>query len=896
MIGAVFMPLPPGTRLGPYIVSTSLGAGGMGEVYRAHDTRLGRDVAVKILPPSLARDTDRLGRFEREARAIAALSHPNIVAVFDTGTGEVLGVPDVAPTVTYVVMELLTGETLASRLSNGPMPPRKAAEIAGRIARGLSAAHDKGIVHRDLKPDNVFLTTDGQVKLLDFGLARHADGPATTTTTVVTDAGTVLGTASYMSPEQVRGEPADGRADIFSLGAVLYEMLTGQRPFSAETAAETMTAILRADPPAFRDAGAVPPALQRIVMHCLEKRVEERFQSASDVAFALDALSGSTPYSVERSDAPAPRVRFTTERLAWLAVALALATVAFWLVATRPAPTVTVAPVLRATLPLPPGISLPSEGPHQWRLALSPDGSRVAFVGQTARGERSLWVRALDSEDATVITGSRNPHRPFWSPDGRELGFSEEGRLLRVVPGGGRPLPIGAHDGRAVWRSDDEFLVTLGFGTHHQLITPATGTSREILTPLPRPGQVALYPSFLPGGRRVLFALYDRQEPRTGGFYVADVEGSSMQQVAPANFESDKANAVVANGHVVVVRDGMILARRFDAGSLAFTGEAFVVGGPVDAAPGIGGAAYVAADDVMVYQPAPASTGSRLAWVGRDGRVLEEVGGENDYSQLDLSPDGTRLLYSVTDQSARTRDIWMLDVRRGITSRITFDAADERGPIWAPDGERFVYRKGPDLHVRHLTGGDDSPLVIDDRMKDPLDWSADGRAVLYRVSTQGMGGGSDIWLQNEGGPPRALLDSAFNENHGQFAPDGRWLAYTSNESGETDVYVTAYPSTQGKWRVSSDGGAYPRWRADGRELYYLSSSNQMMAVDVRATGGGLELGPPRVLFPVSIVRTPGAQYVVTGDGQRFLVNTPIPDDKAPALHVVFNWTSLAPRQ
>lgn len=891
------MALPEGARLGPYVVVTPLGAGGMGEVYRAHDTRLSRDVALKILPPSVARDPDRLGRFEREARAIAALSHPNIVAVFDTGTAGIASrdvAADAAQAMTYVVMELLTGETLAARLTQGPVPPRKAADIARLIARGLAAAHDKGIVHRDLKPDNVFLTVDGQVKLLDFGLARHTTTPATTATTVVTSAGTVLGTVSYMSPEQVRGEPVDARADLFALGAVLYEMLSGHRPFDAATAAETMTAILRTEPPDFPHAQAVPPALQRIVLHCLEKRPEERFQSASDVAFALDALSGSAPTAAERA-AAAPRSQPVLERLAWMAAVLLLAAFAAWLAGSRPVTGGSRGPVVRATLPLPTGISLPSDGPHEWRLALSPDGTRAAFVGQTSAGERSLWVRGLDSESAMVIAGTRSPSRPFWSPDGSELGFSDDGRLLRVTPGTGRPVPLGASDGRGTWGTGDRLLVTFGFGAAHRLLSPDGGESREVLTPALEPGQVALYPSFLPDGRRVVFALYDPRNPQSGGFYAADLDGGSMREVAPVNFDTDSSNVVVANGHLLSVRGGTLLARSFDADRLTFLGEPFAVGGPVDASLGIGSAAFAAAGHVVVYQPAPTVTGSTLVWMDRQGGVIEEVAGINDYGQLDLSPDGTRLLYSLTDQSARTRDIWVLDVRRGVPSRVTFDPADERGAVWAPDGQRFVYRKGLDLHVRNLVDGQDAPLVVDDRSKDPQDWSPVDQAVLYRVSTSGRGGGSDLWIAREGEEPRPFLDSPFNEGNGQFSPDGRWVAYTSNESGETDVYVTAYPSAQGKWRISSSGGSQPRWRDDGGELYYLSPANQMMSVELRTVASGLDVGPPTMLFPISIVRAQGSQYVVSGDGARFLVNTPVPADTAPALHVVVNWTALAPR-
>jgi Tol biopolymer transport system component len=894
------MPLSPGTRLGAYTITAPLGAGGMGEVYRARDTRLDRDVALKVLPAAFARDPDRLARFDREAKAVAALSHPNVLGVFDTGTA--VAEPGDGEAVSFVAMELLTGETLGERLRAGALPVRKATEIARLIARGLAAAHDKGLVHRDLKPDNVFLTEDGQVKLLDFGLARQVVDQATATMTSapLTDAGTVLGTVGYMAPEQVRGAAVDHRADLFALGAVLYEMLSGERAFKRDTAAETMTAILHADPPDFAPSRAIPPALDRIVRHCLEKQPAERFQTARDVAFALETLSGAGPGSTPAvaggpavAAGGAGRLRLgRPERLAWLAATAACAGLAAWLALARPAPVTEGPPVVRARLPLPAGSVLSNiESPGR-RLALSRDGRRLAFVARAFQGDptqSSLWVQSLDGEAATQVPGTKRPGRPFWSPDGRTLAFFDEGRLMKAGLDGAPPTTLGTYPGHAgEWATDGRILL-FDTGGRTRLLD-ADGRERPLLAPAA--GELILWPSLLPDARHLIFAFSDRADAAAAGTYLADVDGTPKRRLFTAEASRDGINVVVAGNHVIFARAGMLQAVPIEPTGLEIAGEPASIAGPVEWRPGAS-AAYAISDRVLVYEPARTAAASQLTWFDRTGRRLGTVGDEGDYSNLELSPDGTQLLVSLPDAALGTRDIWLVDLRRGVPSRVTIDPADERSAVWGADGRTIIFRKSGDLYVRALGRGTDQPLVVDGISKDPRGWASHGDALLYRAS--GAATGNDLWVKPAAGDPRPVIATPFNESYGTLSPDGRWLAYVSDESGQFDVYVTDFPSAAGKWRVSSRGGDFPQWRADGRELYFVSGGD-LMGTTVRAVGDRFDVDEPASLFKVDVPPGAGTQFVVMPGGERFLINAARPAATAAALAVVVNWQELARRR
>jgi Tol biopolymer transport system component len=881
------MPLATGTRLGPYQIVAAIGEGGMGEVYRAHDSRLERDVAIKIIPESLARDPDRVARFEREAKAVAALSHPNVLAVFDTGTVD---------GTLFVVMELLEGGTLRARLDEGGLPVRKAIEIAAAIARGLAAAHDRGLVHRDLKPENVFLTADGQVKILDFGLARPGapTSHASETRAAITDAGTVVGTVGYMAPEQVRGHVVDARADLFALGAVLYEMIAGRRAFQHDTAAETMTAILKEDPPELSTSRPqITPALESIVRHCLEKNPAERFQTARDVAFALDALSGSTSRSGVSEAVPPARRVLTLERGLWAIAMLTLAGATFWSIRDRRPVAAPEPPVLHAPLLLPAGVSLTYSGPPGRRLAVSPDGRHVAFVGLAGAEGTAIWVHSLRDMTTTKIPGTSGAMAPVWDADNRTLGFVLDQRVMRVDTSGGQPIEIRSTgqlwgwrpDGSAVFSRDpNRDFVVLGKDAREQPILTA------------EPDQRIAYPTFLSDGRRFIYSLLPLDAAQAG-FYVGDVDGARGLRFAAANFETESTNPILASGHLLSVRNGMIVARTFDDRTATVGADVHPVAGPVETA-SPGSAAFSASDNgVLVFQPRAATAASRLIWYDRNGSRLSTLGKEADYSNLELSPNGRSLLVSMTDAAARTRDIWMIDVARGIPTRLTFDPVDERSAVWTADGLGIIHRgQNGDLFQRPIVGGNPSPVVVDGRSKDPRNVAPDGAFIVYRVS----GAGNDIYAKSlaSADPPIALAATPFNEAHAELSPDGRWLAYVSDEAaaGEFDVYVTPFPSGGAKVRVSSAGGRFPRWRQDSKEIYYLSADRQMMSVPVLSATPAFTVGNPVSLFQTEAVNTPGSIYVVTPDGTRFLVNSMIPSTTPSMLNVIVNWPSLIPKK
>jgi serine/threonine protein kinase len=876
------MPVEVGTQFGPYVIAGAVGAGGMGEVYRARDARLDRDVAIKVIPASVARDPDRVARFEREAKAVAALSHPNILTIHDTGTvGETL----------YVVMELLAGETLGDRLKQGPLPVRKACEVGGLVARGLAAAHDKGLVHRDLKPDNIFLTDDGQVKILDFGLARSTIPPGSTSATraALTDAGTVLGTVGYMAPEQVRGQVADARADLFALGVVLHEMLSGQRAFARGTAAETMTAILNEDAPDLSlGTRPVPTALERIVRHCLEKNPAERFQTARDVAFALDSLAGSASSGTAVSPDPSTSRR-SWERTAWAVATLSLAALAAWLGFNRSLPESGPSEAYRATLLLADGVPLSTSLQPGLRFALSPDGQRLAFIGESGEGSRALWIQTLADKSAVKVEQTEDARGPFWSPDSRTVAFFQDRRLMKVDAAGSRPGVVASVHGSGTWSVDGQTILVADQQDGVRAVSAVDGAVR-VLVP-PRIGFLRFFPLFLPEDRRIMFGEYPSGVAAGYGWYGSDLDGAPPARLFSGSIDRDRTNLQMASGHVLWARDQNLLARPLSQLLETSGSEPLVIAGPVEGVPRASAAFSVSQTGVLVYQLSVNANRSRLVWFDRSGTRLGQLGADGDYSNLEASADGARLLVSLTDGATPARDIWVLDINRGVPTRVTFDPADERSAAWSTDGRSIIYRgQGGELYTRPLGSGEAQPFLIDTRSKDPRGWSADGRFFLYRAT----GNGNDLWIKpsDPGAAPYPFIATPFAETYGEFSPDGQWLAYVSNESAASEVYVTAFPSGQGKTRVSSNGGNFPRWRGDGRELYYLSADNTMMVAAVSVSASGFQVGASTALFQTTVKPGPGTPYIVSQDGRRFLINSTIPSTDPPSLSVVFNWPAL----
>ena len=886
------MAIDAGTRLGRYEIRSKIGEGGMGEVYLARDTKLNRDVAIKVLPAALSENSERLRRFEQEAQAASALNHPNILIVYDVGTYD--GAP-------YVVSELLEGETLRQRLGGSALGQRRAIDYALHIAHGVAAAHEKGIVHRDLKPDNIFITKDGRVKILDFGVAKLTQPEASHSQTEIptrrvnTDPGVVIGTVGYMSPEQVRGKDVDHRSDIFSLGAILYEMLSGRRAFQGESAADTMSAILKEDPPELTETNKiVAPALERLVNHCLEKNPEARFHSARDLAFALEAVSTS-PGSGETFTAMtpmAPRVKWR-EYLPWIiagaAVLLAVVVLATSLLRRAPVETPPAATRFH--------IYPPEKAYYGGSFAVSPDGrrvaSRIAFEGKVL-----LWVRALDSLTAHPLAGTEDSSLPFWSPDSRFIGFFSKGKLRKIeVTGGPVQTLCDAPDPRGgTWNADGVIVFAPKGGDVLYRVAAAGGTPVPLTSlDTSRKETSHHHPRFLPDGRHFLY-LANTPQRESAGIYV----GSLDKQVPKLLVNTDASAAYAPPGYLLFLRDRTLMAQGFDADKLELKGEPFSVVEQVDRL-GASGARFslfsVSETGVLAYRSG-FSDSSQLIWFDREGKQLSTVGPAGGHNSPWLSPDEKRVAFGRQEPQGGGSDIWLIELARGNLNRFTFDPAGDQYPIWSHDGSRIVFsseREGVlNLYQKAASGaGNDEALLKSDYPKIPNDWSADGRFILY----QSGGLSTDLWVLPLSGEqkPFPFLQTEFNEGWARFSPDGQWIAYTSNESGSWQVYVQSFPASGGKWMISTDGGAQPQWRRDGKELFYISSNRKLMAVDVKGNGSTFEAGVPKALFDLRL-QTPGLPgprnfFMAAADGKRFLVASVSEERITTPTTVVLNWTA-----
>ncbi len=888
------MAIVTGTRLGVYEILAPLGAGGMGEVYRARDERLGRDVAIKVLPADFAKDADRLKRFEQEARATSALNHPNILTVYDIGTHD--GAP-------YIVEELLEGEELRVQLNEGAIAPKKAIEYARQIADGLSAAHAKGIVHRDLKPENLFVTADGRIKILDFGLAKlrpqqtmQADSQVATQKKI-TDPGTVMGTVGYMSPEQVRGQDVDHRSDIFSFGVILYEMLSGQRTFSGDSAIEVMNAILKEEPPELSETNAkISPALDRIVRRCLEKRPERRFQSASDLGFALETLTTSSGSRVETtaiaSNLPVTRKNslFSNARLAWITAGVLLlgllAAFPFVLKYLRQTSQPEAA-AIRFTIALPDKVTNPGRALH-----ISPDG-RYLFFNATMEGKRQIWLRPLNGFTAQPIPGTEGVSTiAFWSPDSRSIGFFADGKLKRVdLPNGTVQticaLPSGASGG--AWGRDGTIIF---FGTGAIYRVPATGGEPKPAVTYGggRATNVTIRPSFLPDSRHFLHYGGATQE---AGIYVTSLEGKESKRLLAADSDGIyvASNAQEPNkGWLLFLRVAVLLAQAFDADHLSLSGEPFPLADQIE--PG----SFTASDTgILIYGARNTYENVQLGWLDRTGKSQEFVGTTGFAFIPTLSPEGKRVAVIRQDSKTGTIDISVIDLMRNTESRLTFDPADDAFPVWSPDGSQIAWRSNRgqknQIYRKAASGvGEEEVLLQSDVAAIPSSWSADGKVLLYtQLDPETL---SDIWLLPLDGDrkPTPFSQSPFNELSPKFSPDGRWVAYQSNEYDKNEIYVQTFPAGGGKWQVSTGGGHTPHWRSDGKELFYASPDRKLMAVEIKG-GATFEAGLPKVLFDLPAAQVQRDTFTVSADGQRFLFPRYLRENAVAPFSVVANWTA-----
>lgn len=903
------MALTSGTRLGPYEIESALGAGGMGEVYRARDTRLERTVAIKVLNAQLVGSTELRARFEREAKIVSQLQHPNICVLHDVGN---------EGPIDYLVMEFLQGESLAERLRKGPLASQEVLRIAIEIADALEKAHRAGVVHRDLKPGNVMLTKSG-AKLLDFGLAKPlgaasaAGGrgsgsasvlaaaltqtmPSPSPTTPLSTAGAVIGTVQYMSPEQVQGVEADARSDIFAFGVTLFEMVTGKRTFEGKTQASIVGQILAVDPPSVSTLRPEsPPGLDRVIRLCLDKDPDERIQTAHDLKLQLQAIAEAPPTKTQEPVVAAARQSW----MPWVvAGVLALAAIAFavgYFQSFR-APQVSVhsyiLPPEKATFLLTGNASGPP--------VLSPDGLRVAFTAKSADDKQMLWIRPLNSAVAQPMSGTDSATYPFWSPDSRYVGFFAAGKLNKVDASGGPPQALcDAPAGRGGTWSSTGTIVFAADTTSGLERVDAGGGTRIAVSTLADKDTSHRWPDFLPDGKHYLYFVHG-STTADSGIYLAALDSKERKLL----LRNDSNAIYAAPGYLLFVRDNTLMAQRLNLRSLVLEGEAKPMADHVavntDTWRGI---VTASANGELIYQHGSAGGGSQLVWYDASGKQGELVLPEAaDYSQPALSPDATKLAFAL--ETNGIADIWVFDVARHTKTRITFGPQYSDWPVWWPDGKSIVFGYGAsgstDSFYRQNADGTGTKVKLLETpgiSAYPFSVSPDGRYVAYMRRDPNSSTNYDIWalpmFPDKAGEqkPFPVIATNFVEVSPSFSPDGKWLAYGNNETGRQEVYIQPFPSGAGRWQVSTTGGTRPNWRKDGKELFFFSPDGQVMAVDVAQSGESLQLGTPHSLFKASAVPGSLGPYTVSADGKKFVMNTVLPQSISEPLTLITNWTA-----
>ena len=889
------MALSAGSRLGPYEIVAAIGAGGMGEVYKARDTRLERIVAVKVLPAHLSASPESRQRFEREAKTISSLSHPHICALYDVGNQD---------GVEYLVMEYLEGETLSDRLVKGPLAFDQVLRFGCEIADALDKAHRQGIVHRDLKPGNVMLTRSG-VKLLDFGLAKAVapsarSGASMTTLPTqtgkdLTAEGTILGTFQYMAPEQLEGSEADARTDIFAFGAVLYEMATGKKAFSGRSQASLISSIMTAEPPAASTvAPATPPAFDRVVRTCLAKDPEDRWQTAHDIAVQLRWIQEGGSAAVAAPVIATSRLR-GMRVLPWILATLATAGMIALLVRDWRRPVETPRVLRLSVLPPDKTIFTPPGEFASSQFALSPDGRSIAFVAAEAGSRSLLWVRPLDSLSAVALAGTEDASHPFWSPDGRTLGFFTQTALKRVEAAGGAPQKIcDTAGGRGGAWSPDGTIVFSDTAATPLMRVPDSGGVPEPATRLNAAhGETShRYPSLLPDGRQFLFFVRGSQSE-----YIGVHIGSLGSLESRPVLKSESLGIYASPGYLLTVQQGMLVAFEFDAKSGRAGNRPIRIADAVPAGAPPGYAPIATSANGLLAYSSTHLHGRELVWFDRAGRRIGNVGAAGDYSTPDLSPDEKRVALSMREGAKTDTDIWLFDSVRAAWSRFTFDSANDRAPLWSPDGSRILYASGSrgllNLYEKPAGGAGEGELVLATASdKFPTHWSRDGRFVVFH--TFGGKAAWDLWvLPRRGGKPFPFLESRFTEVQGALSPDGRWMAYSTDESGRFETYVTEFPQKRGRWQISTNGGMQPSWRGDGREVYYVGPDQALMSVEISGQRD-FEAAPPVTRFKANFPPSVPAYwryYVPSADGQRFLVAALLAEAGASPINVVVNWSA-----
>jgi serine/threonine protein kinase len=836
-----------GKTLGHYQITSQLGKGGMGEVYRAHDTKLNRDVAVKVLPPEFVNNPERMGRFRREAQLLASLNHPNIAGIY--------GVEE-SPSTNALIMELAEGETLADCISRNPVPLMEALPIARQIADALEAAHEKGIIHRDLKPANIKVTTEGVVKVLDFGLAKALDGEAAeadaskspTLSMAATRAGLILGTAAYMAPEQARGSGVDRRCDIWSFGVVFFEMLSGKRLFSGETISDTLAAVLRADIDWSLLPKTIPTKTQALLRRCLTRDRKLRLQAIGEARIAIDEYLNNPAASSEVILVENPVIRFEVST--------------------------------------PPTADLSS-------VAISPDGLYLAFVG-LSEGQQKLWLRPLDQLAARPLAGTEGARNPFWSPDSRSIGFFAEGKLKRIDVAGGLPQVVAnaLHGSGGTWNRDGVIVFSPAVGSPLFRV-PASGGESVVVTRVDPPLQMQhAFPHFLPDGRQILFSSWGTEF----GIYLGSLDSAVSRKLVLG-----EAAAYALPGYLLYTRQGVLFAQGFNSSSGDLSGDLIQVADSLVSISTFGpGLFSVSETGILAYRRSGGPGLRQLAWFDRAGKEVGKLGlpDSNNLVYPEISPDGQRV--AVGRAVHGNRDIWVTETARGIPIRFTFRPGFSGNPVWSPDGNWITFSSAnqgvANIYRKNSTGSGDDELLLESPLNDfPLDWSHDGRFLLFARMDPKTG--IDLWVLPLDGERKAVpfVCTSFESDNGQFSPDGRWVAYQSDESGRVEIYVQQFPDRGSKWMISIGGGIAPRWRRDGKEIFYIAPDGRLMSVPIRSAGQSLKAGAPIPLFETRIVYGGTTvrqkhQYAVAPNGRRFLINVIADEETISPITVVTNWT------
>lgn len=887
------MTITAGSRLGPYEVLSPLGSGGMGEVYRARDGKLGREVAIKVLPQSFATDPERLARLEREARLLAAVNHPNIAAIY--------GMEDSTPA-KALVLEIVEGPTLQDWLEKGAIPVAEALPIARQIARALEAAHEKGIVHRDLKPSNIKVDPQGTVKVLDFGLAKAFDrAPETTldflhspTLVVTTQPGVICGTAAYMSPEQARGKAADKRADIWAFGVVLFEMLTGRRLFDGETASDTLAAVLRQPIDWEALPRDTPPAVRRLLRRCLDRDPANRLRDIGDARLEIEAEALRDEEGTTAPGGAHPG----SGAAGWIAAA-ALGLAALLLAVLRLGRPVPGSPALHTVILPPEGSELVSTWVEAGPVEVSPDGSRLVFAARTGEGPVRLWVRSLSEPSAHALPGTEGGSRPFWSPDGRFVGFSTYGKLKRIDAGGGPVFTLATvtEFGRGgTWNRDGVILFSPDARGPISRIS-ASGGKTEPATFSQAREATHRYPTFLPDGKHFLYLV---RHGGAGAGTEPELRVGSLDSRDSRLVLNVASNAVYSAGHLLYVREGALVAQEFDLASLSVRGEPITIASDVLMDERFSRGVFSASQNgVLVYQTGKTDTTTTLRWVDRSGKVLGTVGEPAPFlfgGDPEISPDGRRATGTIVDLQTGNSDIWMIDLASGTRRRFTTGRGDRFAAVWSWDGARVAFNAthpgspGYDLISKSTSGAGPEELLVSNpvEFQYPCGYSPDGRYFLYQA--RHAGSGDDLWALPLFGDRKPLPVAATPalEQIGQISPDGRFVAYMSDESGRFEIYAAPFPGPGGRWQVSQNGGVEPRWRGDGRELFFFAPDNRLMAAEVRSAGNTVDVGAIAPLFQARTMSY-HFRYDVAKAGDRFLVASETPRGLAP-ITLVTNWT------